>query len=180
MRFIENIGKTFILEIKSNILVATNEEERIKSQFSRIEQIALAEGVPLIVWLKDLEFPVLLHRQLFKNKDDSVGIRFLATNDLTMISDQFQELYKKRWSIEEYHKSIKQNTSIGSSPAHSLKTQSNHIFLSIFAFVKLEMISISEKINHFALKSKIYLSALKVAMGMFSTMKDGEDCMCLS
>jgi hypothetical protein len=180
MKFINDKHKTFIFEIKDNILATTNKEERNRSQFRRIEQITLAEGVPLKVWLKDMDFPILIYKQTFKNKDDSVGERILATNDLTMTSDQLQELYKKRWSIEEYHKSIKQNTSLGSSPAYSVRTQSNHIFLSIFAFVKLEMVSLSEKINHFALKSKIYISALKVAMGIFSTMKDGEDCRCLS
>jgi hypothetical protein len=73
-----------------------------------------------------------------------------------MKSEQFKTLYKKGWSVEVYHKSIKQNTSIGSSPAHTVRTQSNHVFAALFAYVKLEMIKLAKGINHFALKTKIY------------------------
>jgi hypothetical protein len=42
-----------------------------------------------------------------------------------------------------YHESIKQNTPTGSSPAHTARTQSNHIFASIYG-VKPEL----ARLNH--------------------------------
>ena len=51
--------------------------------------------------------------------DGSISQRFLVTNELTLTDEQFGTLYKKRWGVEEYHKSLKQNESIGSSPAHT-------------------------------------------------------------
>jgi hypothetical protein len=33
----------------------------------------------------------------------------------------------------------------------------------LYAFVKLEALSIKTSLNHFALKSKVYVSALKIA-----------------
>jgi hypothetical protein len=49
--------------------------------------------------------------------------------------------YQRRWNIETYHRSLKQNTSLGISPKSVKKTQSNHIFLSLLACLKLEKIS---------------------------------------
>ena len=84
----------------------------------------------------------------------------LTALDFTTLCD----LYEKRWKIEEYHKSIKQNTSLEKSPTKTVVTQSNHIFSSIYAYVKLELLKFKTSLNHFALKSKIYIKALQVAM----------------
>ena len=81
-----------------------------------------------------------------------------------MSGGQLETLYKRRWGVEEYHKSIKQNASIGSSPARTERTQSNHIFSAIYGYIKLEKIKTERKINHFALKMLIYMESLKTAM----------------
>jgi hypothetical protein len=111
-------------------------------------------------------------KQVFINKDQSTGTRFLVSNDFTLSNDQFTTRYKKRRSVEEYHKSIKQNASIGSSPARSIKAQSNHLFTSIFAFVKLEKIKLSKNLNHFVIKAKLYMAAVKVAFLELKALKE--------
>jgi len=40
------------------------------------------------------------------------------------------------------------------SPAHTVRTQSNHFFASIYAFCKLERLKMKHQINHFALRAK--------------------------
>ncbi|MDR2633177.1 MAG: transposase [Treponema sp.] len=112
MRFIEKKGKICIFEINENRLVAASEQEREKGHFTRIDQMEMPDEEPAPVYLKDLKFPVHLYKQAFKNKDGSAGVRYLVTNDKTMGGDLFKTLYKKRWSVEVYHESIKQNTSI--------------------------------------------------------------------
>jgi hypothetical protein len=42
-------------------------------------------------------------------------------------------------------------------------TRRNHLFASLCAYVKLESLKIKTGLNHFALKSKIYLCALQTA-----------------
>jgi hypothetical protein len=74
--------------------------------------------------------------------------------------------------IEEYHKSIKQNASLEMSPTKTMRTQSNHIFASIFAFIKLQMLKSKTTLNHFALKAKIYLQALKSAFNEYRLLAD--------
>jgi IS4 transposase len=172
MRFIAKRKKVFIFELKNNRLMADSEKKRNLGVFERLEHSAIPEEVPVKVWLKDLEFPVLLFKQVFTNKDETHGQRFLVSNDFTLTDAEFRTLYKKRWGVEEYHKSLKQNVSIGSSPAHTERTQSNHLFAALFAYVKLEKIKLVTHLNHFALKTKIYMASLKTAMMEFQVLWD--------
>jgi hypothetical protein len=94
--------------------------------------MGIADEEPVPVYIKDMGFQVILYKQVFKNKDGTGGVRYLVTKDGTMNGERFKMLYKKRWSVEVYHESIKQNTSIGSSPAHAVRTRSSHIFASIY------------------------------------------------
>jgi hypothetical protein len=167
MKFIEKRRKTFIFELKENRQGTRSEEGRNAGQFERIDQIKMPREKPVKVWLKDLQFPVVLYKQVFKNKDGTQGERYLVSNDLELTDDQFRTLYKKRWGVEEYHKSLKQNVSIGDSPAHMERTQSNHIFAAIIGFVKLEMLKISKQVNHFAIKTMIYMASLKTAYSTY-------------
>lgn len=171
MRFIKNKKKCFIFDIKTNRKVALCEEDRNAGHWTRIDEIDIPDNTPVKVWLKDLEFPLLLTKQVFKNKNQSTGVRFLVSNDFSLSDDDFTTLYKKRWSVEEYHKSLKQNAAIAKSPTRTLRTQSNHIFASIMAYVKLEKLKFSSKMNHFAMKSKIYLAANKAAFKELSALK---------
>ena len=110
------------------------------------------------------KIPIFLINQIFINKDGSTGTRFLVSNDLTLSKTQFEDTYKRRWSIEEYHKSLKQNTAIDKSSNRTVKTQSNHIFCSIIAYIKLEKIKLKTKLNHFAMKNKIQIKATQEAL----------------
>src|SRR5215510_535230 len=177
MRFIERRKKTFIFELKNNRQIALGVKERNAGAFERVDQAAIPEGEPVRVWIKDLEFSVSLFKQVFKNKDGAEGGRYLVSNDFTLADEQFKTLYKKRWGVEEYHKSLKQNTSVGSSPAHTERTQSNHIFLSIYAYVKLEKLKLGTMLNHFALKTKIYMASLKAAVTEFHTIWESNQIM---
>jgi len=86
-------------------------------------------------------------------------------------NDDFTTIYKKRWSVEEYRKSLKQNAAIAKSPTRIIKTQSNHLFASIFAYVKLEKLKFIQQLNHFAIKSKIYLAANRTAFNELCLLK---------
>ena len=170
MRFIEKKKKVFIFELKENRLITDSEKKRNAGIFERLEYAVLPEKKPVKIWIKDLEFPVFLFKQVFKNKDGTEGQRFLVSNDFTLTNDHFKTLYKKRWGVEEYHKSLKQNASIGNSPAYTERTQSNHIFSAIYAYVKLEKLKLLTCLNHFALKTKVYMASLKTAMGTFQEL----------
>lgn len=163
MLFIHRENKFFLMNMKSNRKVALSQQDRSAGRWIRLDELDIPPKTPVQVFLKDLEIPVLLYKQVFTNKDNSTGEMYLVTNNLKSVSDDFQPLYKKRWSIEEYHKSIKQNAGAEKSPTRTEQTQQNHLFASILAYVKLETYKFANKLNHFAMKSKLYITAIRAA-----------------
>ena len=118
-----------------------------------------------------MPFPLLLVKQVFTNKDGSQGLLYLVTSDTALDGDQVMGLYQERWQVEEYHKSLKQNASLACSPTRTRRTQGNHFFLSLCAFVKLEALKIKTQCGHFALKSKLYVAALQAAFGQLQRLQ---------
>ena len=132
-----NLKKNFIIGIKSNRTVAVSEEDRAKGDFTKVSKLDLEDGQSLVVWLKGIEFPMQLIKKVFKNEDGSVGVLYLISNDLTHDADYLYLIYQKRWSIEVYHKSIKQNASLAASPTKRVLSQANHLFCSLISYCKL-------------------------------------------
>jgi hypothetical protein len=164
MKFVvRELEKHFVFPLKHNRKVALSEADQKEGRFVAVETLDLPAGQPLKIWLEEVPFALLLTKEVFTNKDGSQGVRYLVTDDLTLTYDQIIKLYQRRWSIEVYHESLKQNASLEKSPTRTETTQRNHFFASLCAYVKLESLKIKTGTNHFALKSKIYLAALKTA-----------------
>lgn len=159
----EELDKEFIMPLKSNRKVALSLEDKRRGTYERVSSLELEEDPTLKVYLEQLEFPVLLAKQLFKNEDGSEGVLYLVSSDLTLDYERMRTIYQRRWKVEEYHKSLKVNAAFANSPTKTTRTQSNHFFASIYAFFKLERMKISTKMNHFALRSRIYLKAIQAA-----------------
>ena len=102
-------------------------------------------------------------RQVFTNKDGSTGRLHLVCSDLTCSYDAITTTYKKRWQVEVFHKSLKSNANLAKSPTRTLRTQSNHVFLSICAAFKLECLSLKNKLSPFALCRKLLINASRSA-----------------
>ena len=165
MEYIDNnIKKQFIIGIKSNRTIALSKADKISNQFQQVSSLEMEDGESKQVWLKGVKFMVTLIKKVFTNEDGSTGIIYLASNDLEHDTDYLYQNYQKRWKIEVYHKSIKQNTSLAKSPTKKVRSQANHIFASIVAFCKLEALQFVTATNHFALKYKLILKANIAAM----------------
>ena len=137
MRYIhEKLEKYFILALKSNRHVALSLEDKQQGRYVRIDALEWSEE-PVQGWVKGLEFPVLLHRQIFTNKDESTGILYLISNDIDATAATLETIYKKRWKVEVFHKNIKSNTALAKSPTKMVRTQSNHIFMSLYTAARL-------------------------------------------
>lgn len=166
----QELKKDFIFAIKTNRLVSLSITDQKSGKYQRVDDVAIKENASCLVYLKGLSFPVMITKQVFTNKDGSCGILYLACSNTTLYFSAITSLYQKRWSIEEYHKSIKSNTAFAKSPTKTVITQSNHFFASIYAFFKLEMLKMKTKINHFALKAKLYMNALKSSYTLLHKM----------
>lgn len=152
----------FIMEIKENRLVALSEKDKKEGKFVSIKSLEL-EGLTRQVYIPQVDFPLLITLQVFKNEDNSVGKRYLTSDDLKLCYFQMTTIYKKRWKVEEYHQSLKSNAAFAKSPTKTERTQVSHFIASVLAYIKQEALRIRTNLNHYALKTKIMLKANQAA-----------------
>jgi SRSO17 transposase len=167
LEMINNAQKKYIVPLKSNRKIALSYKDKLQGKWLKLDTLdeitnQQIENNPTEVWLEGLDHKVHLIKQVFTNQDGTQGIQFLITNDYELSKDDTVSHYQKRWQVEEYHKSIKSNLGLAKSPTKTITTQINHFFCSVYSYLQLEFLTKSTKItNHFQLKSKLYLLALK-------------------
>lgn len=158
----EGLKTDFIMALKSNRKVALSLHDKNNKKYVSIKTLQPGQQT-VEVWFEELDFPLLLTKQVFKNENDTVGELYLACSDLNLSYDKITTIYKKRWGVEEFHKSIKSNTGFAKSLTKTVKIQMNHYMLSIIAYTKLEWLKQRTNKNHFAMKAHIYLAAQQAA-----------------
>jgi hypothetical protein len=171
MEFVMAKKKHFIFALKSNRTFAENMEDKLKGIFQPVESLPWGENTTKTGYLKGMSMPVQITRQIFINEDDSHGILYLATSDLTLGYTDITTIYQQRWKVEEYHKSIKSNLGLAKSPTKKVITQSNHFFAVAYGYHKLERLARGVGLNHFALKAKLYVKALQASMAELQSLK---------
>ena len=167
----EEIKKDFIMPIKTNRKIALNKKDKLNGKYVTVSELELKKDQMQNIYLEGVRFPLLLIKQVFKNDDGTEGVLYLVSSNLTLTYEQIIAIYHKRWKVEEYHKSLKQHVCLCKSPTKRVRTQSNHIFASIYAFIKLEFMSLQAKVNQTALRSKIYIQANRAAFRELENMK---------
>ena len=65
-----HLKKHFIVALQSNRTVALSPQDKAHGRFVRIDTLDWSDPTPVTAWIKGLPFPVLLHRQVFTNKDE--------------------------------------------------------------------------------------------------------------
>ena len=179
INYLINREKEFIFALKSNRHVALSEADNQQGRHRSMGELEWEETTTHRVWLAGVKTALLLARLVFDNKDGSRGELYLLTNDLTTDAAQIQSTYRLRWKVEEFYKSIKSNTGYAHSPTHRVRTQSNHLFLSMVAFVKLEAIKTLTRLNHFALKARLTQNALKHSWQQWQDYKQASTLLAL-
>ena len=163
--------KHFVMASKSNRKVSLSEEDKKQGRSQRIDTVDFSEEKPIKIWIAGVDFPVLLFRQVFTNKDGSKGILYLICSDLECDAEALKTIYEKRWKVEVFHKTLKSNAAMAKSPSHTVLTQSNHLFMSIYSAFRLEVLANKLNLNHFELRAKLYLSALRSSFQELQSMK---------
>lgn len=115
------------------------------------------------MWYSTGLFALPVRWVLIRNPKGGFKPQALLCSDLQADPKEILSWFVIRWQLEEYHKSLKSNASLEKSPTKTTRTQSNHCFASIYAFAKLERLKLATKMNHFAIRSVIYLEALRAS-----------------
>ena len=163
------LKKEFVMPLKANRKVAMSVDAKQEGRYQSVDTLELEPMKPVTVYLEGVDFALLLVKQVFTNGDGSTGILYLVTSDTTLDGNGITAIYQKRWNVEPYHKSLKQNASLEKSPTQTVATQTNHFFAALCGYIKLELLKGDTKLNHFALKSKLYLSAIQSA---YATLRE--------
>jgi hypothetical protein len=186
-----DLHKEFIAALKSNRLIKLLESKELmegvkhdKKGFVQIELLALQAGKAYLARVEGVKGNVLLTRQVFllirqhlagysrfQNEDGSQGVLFLVASELCLTGEEINTGYHQRWQVEEQHKSGKQNAMMGKGTASWVCGRLNHIFCAFVALVKLERLRLKCKLNHFALKERLYLSALRASMECLNELR---------
>jgi putative transposase len=146
MKKIATLGWTFIMGLKENRLV-----NEVQGQYVPVSDLDWTDHSVRKVWLKGFGW-VLVARIVFQNGDT----RYVCTNDLSLTDYRdFSHESKKRWSIEEFHRGIKQTTGIEKCYSILKRSQLTHIFASFVAFVRLEVNRLKTGISWYEQKAQL-------------------------
>jgi len=66
---------------------------------------------------------------------------------------------------------LKQTAALAKSPTQTVITQPNHFVAALCAFVKLERLKSATRLNHFALKTTLYVTALHSAFAQLHELQ---------
>jgi transposase len=129
LKYIADMDWKFIIGMKENRLV-----NEVQGHSVAVSSLDWTKKKVRKVWLRGFGF-VLVAQIVFMNGD----IRYVATNDLSLTRyDDLGAQSKKRWTIETFHRGIKQTTGIEKCYSIKKRSQLTHIFACFVAFVKLE------------------------------------------
>jgi hypothetical protein len=82
------LKQNFIMAIKYNRKEAMSKQEKKYRGISSLK----AEQQPMEVWLEEIDFPLLLTKQVFKNEDGTEGVLFLVCSELSPLSCPYQHM----------------------------------------------------------------------------------------
>jgi len=169
--FIVKHKKEFISALKSNRKFASTLEDKRQGRFQRVDELNLSDYQSIRGYLRGYDKEVLIVRRVFTNKDGSMGMLNLVCSDINLDGNSIATIYEKRWKVEEFYKSLKSNVALAKSPTKRVRTQSNHIFLALLSFFKLECLKMKHHLNHFALRTKLLIRANQIAFMELQKLK---------
>lgn len=150
LKLIASYGWIWLTRLKRNRLI-----NPAQTANRPIGEVAIA-ATGTVVHLKGYGFI-----QVFKMVAPDGDIDYWATNDLQMGSLQRQQWAEFEWSIEEYHRGLKQCCGVEKAQVRSSRAQRNHVGLAIRAFLRLEIHCFNTGISWYDSKISIVREAVR-------------------
>jgi putative transposase len=99
--------------------------------------------------------------KVFRTVSPNGDAEYWATNDLNLGPSHYEQLSKEAWSIESYHRGIKQCCGVEKAQVRSASGQVRHISFSLRAFVRLEVHRLKTGVSWYEAKATIIRDAVK-------------------
>lgn len=158
LKFIRSKKLNFMFGVESNRIVSSDRGKYI--------QIQKFEGWHpddmQTVYLKDYGM-VKACRQLYKNVYRYYVMSAAELENLGSITKiDFDRIHDAHWSVERFHRAIKQVCNIERFQVRNENPIKNHIFCALKAFVKLELMRFNETISHwYDVRRDLYLDTIR-------------------
>ncbi|GLI46017.1 hypothetical protein MBOURGENBZM_08090 [Methanoculleus bourgensis] len=149
LKCIDALGWHWFSRVKKNRMVNPNATEN-----RPVASLAIPED-GAEVHLKKYGFIKLFHSVNKAGKD-----RYWATNCLTMDATDRRNLQAIAWSIENYHRALKELCCVEDCKIRKEAGQRNHINCSLRAFIRLEAVQQQQDITIYQAKWEIVRSAI--------------------
>jgi hypothetical protein len=140
LKFLRNQKLGFLFAVKKNITVSSKPQKYCSVEIMEVSD----EGI--ITHFKEFGF-IKLFRKVLKKDDSRHYILYLPNSEELgeTTRSQFVTIHDTNWGIENFHRAIKQVCEICRFMVRNTNAIKTHIFCSLQAFVKLELMR-SEKI----------------------------------
>lgn len=158
LKFIRSKKLNFMFGVESNRIISVERGKYI--QIQKFE--GWSSDNMHTVYLKDYGM-VKACRQLYKNV---YRYYVMSTAELDHIESvtkiDFERIHDAHWSIERFHRAIKQVCNIERFQVRNENPIKNHIFCALKAFVKLEFMRFNKSILHwYEIKRDLYLDTIR-------------------
>lgn len=99
--------KHLLMAMKPNRKVSLSLEDKRQGRLQRIDTVNITENKLVNDWIAGVDFPLLLFRKVFKNKDGNAGVLYLVCSDLDCDGDTLKTIFQKRWKVKVFYKTLK-------------------------------------------------------------------------
>jgi hypothetical protein len=158
LKFIRGKKLNFMFGVESNRIISTDRGKYI--QIQKFE--GWSPDDMHTVYLKDYGM-VKACRQLYKNVYRYYVMSTAELSNLESVTKiDFDRLHDAHWSVERFHRAIKQVCNIERFQVRNENPIKNHIFCALKAFVKLELMRCNEIISHwYEIRRDLYLDVIR-------------------
>jgi len=99
--------------------------------------------------------------RVFRTVSQNGDAEYWATNDLKMTEEKREELEKKGWGIEVYHRGLKQCCGVEQAQVRKAVSILGHLLLALRAFLRLEVYRLQTGVSWYEAKAAILREAIR-------------------
>ena len=171
MEFCNNRGITWVSQAKSNRLIQLDEDWMQLGIYAKsfpkkmFKHINKKIGEKRFKWFYETSVVMKnvgrVELLILRARKNSKTFTFLVSNNTNLDGMQILEYYKKRWSIEVFHRDCKQHLGMGEYQARKLDAVVIHLHLVFFAYTLLKNASCNLFLSSILIGIKAIGSACK-------------------
>jgi putative transposase len=150
LKQVRECGWTFLGRLQGNRLVRLDHGEP-----TAVEALPIA-ATGTVVWLPGFGLV-----KVFRTAARDGGVEYWVTNDIGLDEVGRLVFAELSWSVEEYHRGLKQFTGVERCQTRMTRAQRNHIGWSIRALVRLEWHRFTTGVSWFEAKMRIIRDAVR-------------------